>query len=492
MPTLREAWGTLRYGHEPFGLTLVLWTWTHAGLGNTELGLRALGLLIGLGVVGVWWWNARLFGHKVPLVALVLLGFNVVLISWGDNLRHYGLSILTLQLTLGRFWVAAKSPNTRNFLLAGLTAFLSVHMAYFNAFLLIGIAAGAMAVYVRRGQWRLALLPVGIGAVLGLTLVPYLPSIRHAYEDFGVTGKYPATVGALFVTFTQTMGSPHSFMTWVWLGLCGLAIVLAVFVIRRNWKSTGDASQQVDLTLFATTTMVIGAMGYFVWLMLSGILTYVWHHLASVALIAACLDVGLAQFVVSLPARRWRAGVAAALATILFALCLPLLKVRQTNMDLLAAEVTKLAVKDDLVLVNPHYFACSFHYYYRGSSPVLTVPPLEDMRWIRYDLLMKRLLMDNPVEPDLQAIAETLRRGNRVWLVGGLPFLQRGQIPRAVPPPTRSGIWIEAFYQGVWGAQTAYFVQTHALQANLVPLPRPAPISPFEDVSLIVVSGWHN
>ena len=48
LPSLSDVWQTLGYDHCPILMPLAVRAWSAAGLGNTDLGLRALGLCVGL------------------------------------------------------------------------------------------------------------------------------------------------------------------------------------------------------------------------------------------------------------------------------------------------------------------------------------------------------------------------------------------------------------------------------------------------------------
>src|SRR6187402_1682840 len=55
---LHEA---LRYDSFPGLFHLTLRGWLGLGLGGSDLAIRMLGLVIGVGLLGAFWWNARVF-----------------------------------------------------------------------------------------------------------------------------------------------------------------------------------------------------------------------------------------------------------------------------------------------------------------------------------------------------------------------------------------------------------------------------------------------
>src|SRR5260370_42450091 len=56
----------------PVMLPVVVHGWSVMGLGKSDLGLRVLGMLIGLGLIGALWFSARVTTHSAPLFGLAL------------------------------------------------------------------------------------------------------------------------------------------------------------------------------------------------------------------------------------------------------------------------------------------------------------------------------------------------------------------------------------------------------------------------------------
>ena len=54
------------------------------------------------------------------------------------------------------------------------------------------------------------------------------------------------------------------------------------------------------------------------------------------------------------------------------------MRVRFTNIDLVAARLNKLVAKEDFVIVTPWYYGISFERYYRGPGDWVTVPPSQN------------------------------------------------------------------------------------------------------------------
>ena len=123
--------------------------------------------------------------------------------------------------------------------------------------------------------------------------------------------------------------------------------------------------------------------------------------------------------------------IAASVALIAFPMANSALQWRQTNGDLVAAQVSQNAAPRNLIVVHPWYNALTFARYYRGTAPWTTLPPLQDYRFYRYDLLKSKLQTTNAIASVLEETEATLQSGHRVWFVGQLP----GPQPDGSPPP---------------------------------------------------------
>jgi len=70
MPTVREIFGLFQHEAFPLLFPVTVRTWMSM-IGGGDAALRGFGLLVGLAMVGVLWWNARAW-RTVPLLSLSL------------------------------------------------------------------------------------------------------------------------------------------------------------------------------------------------------------------------------------------------------------------------------------------------------------------------------------------------------------------------------------------------------------------------------------
>jgi len=89
-------------------------------------------------------------------------------------------------------------------------------------------------------------------------------------------------------------------------------------------------------------------------------------------------------------------------------------------------------------------------------------------------------------------IAETLKSGHRVWVVGTIVAPPENRQPIVLPPAPHSPVgWSEGDYQLSWSMQIGHFLVTHAMRGQLVDIPVSQAVNPFENATLAQFDGWH-
>ena len=157
----------------PVLMPLLVSGWKAIGLGQNDLSLRLLGILIGLSLPAALWlvmWKIR---RAPPLLGLGLLALNSTVIIFGDSLRAYGLGSLIILLTTAAACFFLRNPTwSRAGWLAAL-AILSVQALYQNAILVAAICFGAWAVCARQKNGRAAVKIFFVAAISAASLLPY-------------------------------------------------------------------------------------------------------------------------------------------------------------------------------------------------------------------------------------------------------------------------------------------------------------------------------
>src|SRR5262249_8604095 len=182
LPSFSEVWQNLPHDSCPILMHLVVRAWSAAaGLGNTDPGLRVLGLYVGLFLLLAFWFASCTMRNVAPLLAVTLAGLNVTIIRAVDSLRGYGLGSALAVLTLAVIWRLTCRPSFAAFSCAATVAILSVHSLYQNAFLLFAACCGGFVLCAMERRWRDTLPIFSVGAAAAVSLLPYIPLIASAH-----------------------------------------------------------------------------------------------------------------------------------------------------------------------------------------------------------------------------------------------------------------------------------------------------------------------
>jgi hypothetical protein len=362
---------------------------------------------------------------------------------------------------------------------------LSVQTLYQNAFFLMAIGVAGAIVCLQQRQRAKAAGILTIGFIAAISLLPYVRPMYQAQNWWIVVSQTGTSSGIAWRHLTRLTGGFLS----VWM----IVVVLAAgFGLSRLRRPAPDG-ERPDLPLFGGIALVLGTIGFGVFLKLTGLPTQLWYYIPGLCFAAVCCDA-----IVSRTPPIARAGaLVLAIVTLLISVspsAFASLRWRQTNCDLVAAEVTRSADADDLVIVHPWYFGLTYNYYYRGAAKWTTLPPLADYRFHRYDLLKEQLATTNAIAPVLARLEATLRSGHRIWIAGNISAPPAdAPIPRDPPVAPNGPLgWSDHPYTEAWGNEAGYFLMQHITNATLIidPATNAVPINPDERVTLVVASGW--
>jgi hypothetical protein len=408
-------------------------------------------------------------------------------VRWGDSLRGYGLGSCLILLTLALVWSMIKAPSAGRFIAATLAAVLSVQCLYANAFLLLAICVAGCFVCFRCNQDRTAPLLIAVGAVAAFSLAPYIgPAI--ASQRWWLVEQTGFDAGVVWSNLSDALGNPIVWTIPVWIGLGVAAVGRSMLFLPKvsGRKRLGTE----DMRLFAGITLALAALLFLIFVAISKLPTQPWYWLPLMVPAAVCIDAALANWPERY--RGWRLGLVALTAFVPLLTGVNLARYRQTNLDLIAAQLRQQAKPNDLILVYPWFYGVTFNRYYHGSTPWTTLPALSDLRIHRYDLLKEKLAATAPIKPVLDQIGRTLASGNRLWIVGELPAPEVGETAPPDLPPAPDGPygWSDVPYSYVWGRQAEHFITAHGGQIEVVPTGSGDGVSLYEKASLGVVKGW--
>ena len=348
-----------------------------------------------------------------------------------------------------------------------------------------------------------------IGLVAAASLFVYLPIIHQAAEylalvrspSFNATNFWDGLGAALVAPSSANPNGASGPQIWIWIGLLLAGIVLAVLLQRTRAGQPAEVAKSInrkrsDLALFCVTSMILGIIGYTLFLLKLRFFMQSWYYVEILILCAVCLDGILTA---SWPALRpW------GLMRIGFLVIMMLLNAgpawaeahtRRSNLDLAAAFLSRNASPSDLIVVQNAWEGVTFNRYYRGQAQWLSVPPIDSHELHRNDLIMAKMNQPEAMAPVLHAITNTLASGHNVWVVGSIPVTRAKDAPAGstpLPPPSEmpTGWWFGSYLYW-WNQQVTALLLDHAQLGKSEAFSAPGPVNHFEDVSVLRFTGYN-
>jgi hypothetical protein len=491
-PSLASMWASLPMDSSPALYTGFLRLWIFTGPGATDSGIRLFGTLMALGIVIAVLLSFRMLNRSVPLLAVALVGMNVIIFYFGSSIRPYGLAAVLIVLCFTSMWKVVQAPTRWNITAAFILAMLAVHCSYQNCYLLFGIGvAGAVACIVCR-LWMRCLLVLTICLITAISLLVYLPTLQR-YHDMWMILAQGADLGAILAAMVEAFVVKNINLCVVW----GAALLSALVFLPYQYyleRRRQPGGQTPSLYLYSLITIVTGGTAGILFLRASNIFPYAWHFIPLLALMAVTVEIGAN---VPRPALWLSALKAAATCAIVGVSVMPLWRsahVRRTNLDLLCNVLAEKARPSDLILVSPFWLSPGFNYLYHGKTPWTTIPAVPSDRNFRlapHAHIKELMATPGAIRPTLDKIEDTLRAGNRVWFVGEIEFPQSDAVPPELPPaPHPEFQWNSNPYMHVWSMQVGRFLQDHATGGIQYAIPIGQPIYELEDIKLFYAEGW--
>lgn len=491
----RHSFGEMAKDSFPIIMPLTVRAWLAAGLGASDLSLRFLGLLIGLGVPVLLWISSWRIRRAPPLLGLVLFSLNSVLIAFGDSLRAYGLgSLLAIALTASAFLFLKEPSGKRATWLAAL-AILSVQVLYNNAVLVAAICFGAWAVCWRRADKRAALQILFVAIISAASLLPYLSNFI-ANNDTSAPLRLGANKLRFFSSYDSVFDSPVSGYRYDWIILAAVIMLCAGAGFGKKSGTeikTDNRFGNPDLALFASFTLLLATVAFPVFFWYARLPGESWYLLPYAAVIVVCFDAALPTLAGILRGVFLIFIVATALISI--PATSKSLSRRFSNVESCAQLLQMDAAPGDYILVCPWHSGITFSYYFKGTPSWDTVPPLADHSAHRYDLVMLQMKNTNALAPIFQKVSATLQSGHRVWIAADGDWIAipppGSPAPASLPPPPLKYTgWSWSRYGEVWAAQTAHFLADHSITFQQLPPTNSPEIFSEENLKVFVAQGW--
>jgi hypothetical protein len=498
----------LQYDSFPLLWHLILRVWIRSGIGSTDQGIRLLGLLTGLAILATVWSNARRFRLPTPIAMLTLLGFTSAVLCYGDSIRAYGLGILTALLTLGFMWDVVTRPSAPRVALALVAALASVQILFYNSVILFAICCGAAAVALRHRKFKRVLLIGSIGLVCTVSMAPYHVLLARS-AGYRNTLLHEPSLSWLISKFVEAVGydsmNPiirNTYNDRMWAAAIFAALVLgilALFGVGGNRSASpapgdppnfaGSGDFRMDALTYHLTVLLVGVVGYWAFLFSLSYVMHPWYYLALLALVAACVDGLLSS--AQAPVVR----IFICLGAIYF--CAVTAEpdwynagLRKTNIDLICNRLSRIENRGDLVLISPFFYGITFQRYDRGPAKFVAVPGIDFLAYCKLDLLNKSIQDPGAMTPILGEMAETLRSGHAVYLVGDYfkPNYDQTPPPTVGTAPNPVLEW-NAGPLFNWPEEIADLAGHHAKSTRELDVPLQG-ISGYERPGVRVVTGW--
>ena len=512
MPSLRDIWYSLQFDSCPLLWPLLVRGCNMLGLTGGDMGIRILGLGIGLFFLISLWLCQRWIGGHAPTLSIALLaGLPAFLFVVGAN-RAYGLAGCLLVLSFGKIWRVVESPTKSRILSAGFICLLFTQCVYYDVIFLGAMLAAGALVAIRRQHWKIVWTMAGIGLVAGASLFIYLPIIHRVpqYLSFWRSPFFDAATlwnglrDALAARSSANPDGANGPQIWIWIALLLAGIIAAVVMQRtrvRQRPKPEVASKSVnpersDLTLFCVTSLVLGIIGYIGFLLKLQFFMQPWYYVGILILCAISLDGILSA---SWPALRpWglmRIGFLAVMMILNAGPAWAEAHTRRSNLDVVAAFLSRNASSGDLIVVQEAWEGITFNRYYRGQAQWLSIPPIDSHKVHRIDLVIAEMNQPEAMTPALRAVTNTLTSGHEVWLVGSIPVARWKDAPPGptpLPPrPTKMPTgWWAGSYSSWWNQQVTTLLLDHAQQEKEEIIAAPEPVNHFEDVSVVRFAGY--
>jgi len=453
--------------------------------GTSDISFRCFGLMVGVAFICTVWWHSRTLFNQAPLLSLALIGLNITFLTVGTSIRGYGLGSV---LMVFAFMLTAKlllQPTARWFGAVFLVYLASMQCLFFDGVLVPAMALAAAIVWVSRGRLKLAVALTGAVAICLITYIPYIKTLSRT-AVWGAVQRFPPSFEMLWNHLNAACGPPSWIMPYAWHIIFLASVIGAVWRLKVIWRH--QPGFESSLLLFGLLTSLISIVGYAIFLLWLQTFHRPRYYLALICLIALSVDLIIANLSRFHWIRITRVAFVIALVILLPWTVWPQIILRETNVDLVAEMIHRQAGPNDLVVVNPWFLGVSFNRYYHGPARWMTVPEINDHQTHRYDLLREKMMSAGPIDDVVDAIKQTLKSGNRVWLTSA-QIPPPGQSSLVLPPATDSQF--RAGYETSWSQQIGTLVQQHAASGQFFDPPG-AMVNEVERVPLWVLQGWRD
>lgn len=492
----------LGQSHDSFPLfnVFLLRIWLFLGQGSladaaaNDTYLRIFGMLGGLSLVGSLVWVASRSFRSLPILSIALFAASPSVVLWGDSIRAYALGSALTVLFFGSMWNLIQNPSKKVYAMCVALAILMVWTLYGNAFFVLSICLSTGAVAALRRNLRLFGIIISIGLISALSLSLNYPVLSEMtkYKDFVAQH---ITIELIAKSWWAAWSESSIWIGFFWVTSIAIGMAFAVAkIFKQTLKS--PLSRETEHCIYATLTILLSLAGFIYYLKTVDIPPQSWYFIPIGALTAIAVDSLWPLLGNRKPV--YLAQACIALTLLAFTVSPTLQKLRQnlTNINTVATQMEKRANASDMILVAPHYQACTFVRYYKGQAKVQVWPPHkpDQLTYQRGDVMWDAIHSDKEaILPLWEEMGQTLRSGGKVWIVGDIVVVPADRPPPWVKPGTLfPGQSLVGPYLYTWGAQVFYFLANRAKSASVTDKFDVSNVNKWEAIQQAVVfEGWN-
>ena len=455
--------------------------------------LRMFGLLCGLFLLGALAWTSIRTFRSTPWLSFTLFALSPAVIQWGDSLRAYAVGSALAVLLFGQMWNLLQHPSTKQFCLCSALAVSMVWTLYGNAFFVLAICCAAAVVALSRKDWKLVGIVLGVGLVAALSLGLNYPVIRDMALSKDVVAQY-ITLTLILNSWWAAWAISGTWVGLLWLAAicCGVGLCLISLV---QFKKPGSNGAHRELALYSMLALALGLLTFLFYLRTVDIPPQDWYFIPIGAVVVCILDALwplLGNSRVLLPLQ---AILCVALAAACVNGTLGNLRQKMTNLDAMAHAMEQKVAGHDLILIPDRFEACTFVRYYHGPAKVQVWPPCKPEQLVVNGLnpiLPATYATEDIMKPVYDEIAQTLRNGDKVWVVGDLVAVPLDRPPPRVPPGYNlEHQWRLGPFFYTWSAQAFHFLASHAKTGSIAEQPDVTQVNKWEAIRMILrFEGW--
>jgi mannosyltransferase len=231
----QTLWEKLTYSEingSPYYLLLQSWL----GLGDGEFAVRSLSVILAAAAIPPFYGTAaRLFDARAARIGSLLLVTNSFFVYYQQDARSYSLAVLSVVLATYAWTRWVERPSASWTVAYAAAAALAIYAHLFSIFV---IAAHAATLVARRSELPSLRRLLGVGALLGLLLVPLM-----VFFATGATGQLwwvsEPTLHDFAHAFARLSGAADSpaFPVSAWMLLFGY-VGVSFLALRTAWRGS--------------------------------------------------------------------------------------------------------------------------------------------------------------------------------------------------------------------------------------------------------------